>query len=107
MGTKWRRHNVVDLLRAESLLIGDGYRAKNDELSTSGVPFARAGNINDGFRFRDADYFPHENLHRVGNKVSQPGDVVFTSKGTCVRLALCSRVRPLCWYTPQLCFSLV
>src|SRR5260370_11311002 len=104
MGTKWRRHNVVDLLRAESLLIGDGYRAKNDEISTSGVPFARAGNINDGFRFRDADYFPHENLHRVGNKVSQPGDVVFTSKGTVGRFALVRPATARFVYSPQLCF---
>ncbi len=80
--SQWKRFSVADLIADRKLGIGDGYRAKNDELTSHGVPFARAGNINCGFQFSDADHFPKENLSRVGNKVSQPGDVVFTSKGT-------------------------
>ena len=37
----------------------------------------------------DADRFPELDLGKVGDKVSQPGDVVFTSKGTVGRLAVC------------------
>ena len=104
MGADQRRHNVENLLADGKLLIGDGYRAKNDELTTSGIPFARAGNINDGFRFQDADYFPHERLDRVGNKISEPGDVVFTSKGSVGRFALVRPSTQRFVYSPQLCF---
>ena len=82
MAGEWRMLQVSALIERGALVVGDGYRAKNDELSSHGLPFARAGNINDGFRFDDADHFPEERIERVGNKVSQPGDVVFTSKGT-------------------------
>jgi restriction endonuclease S subunit len=104
MGGDLQVFQVEDLIASGKLLIGDGYRAKNDELSTSGLPFARAGNINDGFRFEDADRFPRENLHRVGNKVSRPGDVVFTSKGTVGRFALVQPGTEAFVYSPQLCF---
>ena len=78
---------VADLITQFALLINDGYRAKNEELTLTGLPFARAGNIDAGFQFADADCFPEQSLARVGNKVSQPGDVVFTSKGTVGRFA--------------------
>jgi type I restriction enzyme S subunit len=52
------------------LFIGDGYRAKNTELSLAGLPFARAGNIDSGFDFHGADNFPEENLSRVGLQLS-------------------------------------
>ena len=104
MAGEWTRHEVKDLIDAGKLVIGDGYRAKNSELTRTGLPFARAGNINDGFRFRDADYFPERDLARVGNKVSKPGDVVFTSKGTVGRFAFVRPTMPRFVYSPQLCF---
>lgn len=97
-------HEVSNLLAEGKLLIGDGYRAKNEELASMGLPFARAGNINNGFHFRDADRFPEGNLSRVGKKVSQPGDVVFTSKGTVGRFAFVRDNTPRFVYSPQLCF---
>lgn len=103
-GKKWQRYEVSDLIGEGKLVVGDGYRAKNEELSSKGLPFARAGNINDGFRFEDADYFPDLELARVGNKVSQPGDVVFTSKGTVGRFAFVRPGIPRFVYSPQLCF---
>lgn len=93
-----------DLIAEGKLSIGDGYRAKNSELSTSGLPFARAGNIDGGFHFEDADRFPEVNLGKVGDKVSQPGDVVFTSKGTVGRLAFVRATTPRFVYAPQLCY---
>ncbi|MBI4332810.1 MAG: restriction endonuclease subunit S [Chloroflexi bacterium] len=57
-----------------------------------------------GFHFADADHFPEENLQRVGNKVSEPGDVVFTSKGTVGRFGFVRPDTPRFVYSPQLCF---
>lgn len=99
-----RRIQVQNLIDNGKLLIGDGYRAKNNELSTYGLPFARAGNINNGFHFKDTDRFPHESIHRVGTKISQAGDVVFTSKGTVGRFALVRPDTERFVYSPQLCF---
>jgi len=101
---EWTRYSVADLIGAKQLVIGDGYRAKNEELSSTGLPFARAGNIDDGFHFSDADHFPERNVSRIGNKVSQPGDVVFTSKGTVGRFAFVREDTPRFVYSPQLCF---
>jgi type I restriction enzyme S subunit len=104
MALEWRRHEVKALIEGGSLVIGDGYRAKNDELGSSGLPFARAGNVNGGFRFDDADRFPASDLERVGNKISQPGDVVFTSKGTVGRFGFVRVDTPRFVYSPQLCY---
>ena len=100
----WKRRDVRDLIRDGVLVVGDGYRAKNSELSGSGLPFARAGNIADGFRFSGADRFPEDGLPRVGDKTSRPGDVVFTSKGTVGRFAFVRRNTERFVYSPQLCF---
>jgi type I restriction enzyme S subunit len=104
MACEWRSYEVSDLLSDGKLAVGDGYRAKNSELSRTGLPFARAGNINNGFQFADADHFPTTALARVGNKVSQAGDVVFTSKGTVGRFAFVREDTPRFVYSPQLCF---
>lgn len=96
--------DVADLIAAGTLFVGDGYRAKNSELSPVGIPFARAGNIDTGFHFEGADHFPLQDLERVGNKVSRPGDVVFTSKGTVGRLAFVQPRVQRFVYSPQLCF---
>ena len=104
MAGAWKRYQVATLIESGALVVGDGYRAKNSELTSSGLPFARVSNINAGFFFKDADYFPEENLRLVGNKVSQPGDVVFTSKGTVGRFGFVSSDTPRFVYSPQLCF---
>ncbi len=96
--------STSELIARGLLAIGDGYRAKNTELARKGIPFARAGNIEGGFSFREADLFPLEDLHRVGSKVSQTGDVVFTSKGTVGRFAFVKSETPRFVYSPQLCF---
>ena len=101
----WPSHSTGDLIAQGILSIGDGYRARNAELSVTGLPFARAGNIIDGgFEFDDADRFPENDLAKVGSKVSQPSDVVFTSKGTVGRLAFVRETTPRFVYAPQLCF---
>lgn len=86
------------------LVIGDGYRAKRSELRPTGLPFARAGNIDGGFRFKDCEYMGADGVRAAGDKVSRPLDSVFTSKGTVGRLALVSKSTPTFVYAPQLCF---
>ena len=100
----WRECTVRELLDSGSLEIGDGYRAKNSELTNSGLPFARVGNVRNRFQFEDADCFPTENLDRARNKTSMPGDVVFTSKGTVGRFAFVCKHTSRFVYSPQLCF---
>lgn len=104
MAGKWPLYDVRALIDANMIAIGDGYRAKNAEFSPNGVPFARAGNINNGFQFSGADHFPEEDLQKIGDKTSQTGDVVFTSKGTVGRFAFVKDDTPRFVYSPQLCF---
>ena len=58
IASEWRKYDVSALIHDEALVIGDGYRARNAELSNAGLPFARAGNIRNGFQFSDAECFP-------------------------------------------------
>lgn len=95
---------VQDLVDRDILEINDGYRAKNSELGQPGLPFARAGNVNDGFHFEDADLLHKSNVPKAGTKVSRAGDVVFTSKGTVGRFAWVRPETPAFVYSPQLCF---
>jgi type I restriction enzyme S subunit len=104
MASEWKVWEISELIACGLLDVGDGYRAKNDELGTSGLPFARAGNINGGFNFSAADRFPAANLSKVGNKVSRPADVVFTSKGTVGRFAFVAPRTEQFVYSPQLCY---
>lgn len=97
-------YTTTELASAGALTIGDGYRAKNSELSPEGIPFARAGNIDNGFHFDGADRFPESDLHRVGEKISRAGDVVFTSKGTVGRFAFVREETPRFVFAPQLCY---
>jgi len=99
-----KTYKTSDLIHTNVLEIGDGYRAKNSELAEEGLPFARAGTINNGFNFLNADRFPHDRLEDVGGKVSLPGDVVFTSKGTVGRIAFVRCTTPRFVYSPQLCY---
>src|SRR5947209_17564435 len=44
------------------------------------------------------------NVSRAGSKISRPGDVVFTSKGTVGRFAYVKPNTPKFVYSPQLCY---
>lgn len=99
--TTW---NTADLIRERVLDIGDGYRAKNDEMGSEGLPFARAGNIDGGFHLDSADILDQRNVPKAGQKISQSGDVVFTSKGTVGRFAFVKDDTPTFVYSPQLCY---
>jgi len=102
--SRWRETTTAKLIDSKVLKIGDGYRAKNSELVSEGLPFARAGNINNGFRFSDADCLPNHYTDIVGDKASMPGDTVFTSKGTVGRFGFVTDRTIKFIYSPQLCF---
>ena len=101
---QWTTWHNAQLIENSILEIGDGYRAKNNELGLVGLPFARAGNIDNGFHFEDADLLDEVNVHKAGSKISRPGDVVFTSKGTVGRFAFVRPETPKFVYSPQLCY---
>lgn len=108
----WFRENENDLgsatieslLRAGVLAIGDGYRAKNDELVGPGLPFIRAGELKSGFNVDAADILNQNSVARANDKRSRTGDVAFTSKGTIGRFARVTRHTPELVYSPQICF---
>jgi type I restriction enzyme S subunit len=100
----WRLVLVGELIDRRQLIVNDGYRAKNIELGDEGLPFARAGNVRDGFHLADADRLSSKNVRRAGAKVSESDDVVFTSKGTVGRFAFVRGDTPRFAYSPQLCF---
>jgi type I restriction enzyme S subunit len=102
--SEWIEVTTTKLIADNILRIGDGYRAKNSELSTEGFPFARAGNINNGFQFSGADCLPLDYLEVVGDKISRSGDTVFTSKGTVGRFGFVNSKTPQFVYSPQLCY---
>lgn len=104
MSSERHTHSVAKLIEDNILTIGDGYRAKNVELASTGIPFARVANIDGGFNFAEADLFPLDGLYKVGEKISRPGDVVLTSKGTVGRFAFVREGTPKFVYSPQLSY---
>ena len=99
-----RQETALDLAALGVLQVGDGYRAKNTELGDSGVPFARAGNIKNGFAFDGADHLQASSARLAGDKLFRPLDIVFTSKGTVGRFAFVAPEMDVFAYSPQLCF---
>ena len=100
----WKPIAVKELIAAGILEIGDGYRAKNSELDTTGLPFARAGNINNGFLFDDADLLSLKSVLKAREKVSCVNDCVITTKGTFGRVGYVRFNTRQFVYSPQLCY---
>jgi type I restriction enzyme S subunit len=104
MPARWTTWNNEQLIAEGVLEIGDGYRAKNSEMGSIGLPFARAGNIDNGFHLENADILHEISVRKAGDKLSRPGDIVFTSKGTVGRFAFVKPATPRFVYSPQLCY---
>jgi type I restriction enzyme S subunit len=104
MNDDWIADSTTRLIEAGILTIGDGYRAKNSELAPEGLPFARAADIDGGVHLDGADRLGFPGVERAGEKVSCPGDTVFTSKGTVGRFAFVESSAPPFVYSPQLCY---
>jgi type I restriction enzyme S subunit len=94
-----------ELAKKGFLEFGDGYRTKQSELGKPGLPILRVAEVLDG-RIRPGftDYVHNDYRYAMGNKISQPGDVVLTTKGTIGRVALIPKEAPTFTYSPQVCF---
>ncbi|MBA4147638.1 MAG: restriction endonuclease subunit S [Verrucomicrobia bacterium] len=96
---------VENLIDERTLIIGDGYRAKNSEFGSGGIPFVRAGNLKlDGFDLDGAEILSARSVTAAGHKIGQIGDVAFTSKGTVGRITRVSAKTGSFVYSPQVCF---
>ena len=72
---------MADLIAAGTLVVNDGYRAKNSELADTGIPFLRAGNVTAvGLVLDDADMVPPDVVKRAGFKVARPWDTLSRRK---------------------------
>lgn len=94
-----------DLIAQASLVIGDGYRAKNSEFKPNGgLPFVRVGDVGTSVQTEGLDELPVDERHRYEPKVSQPDDCLITMKGTVGRVARVRHgTRPFV-YSPQIAF---
>jgi type I restriction enzyme S subunit len=72
------RRTISDLIDQKVMVIGDGYRAKNSEFGTPGLPFIRAGELDNGFDTDHADCLADASVALARDKVSRVGDVAFT-----------------------------
>lgn len=79
---KVKQRQFDALVRAGTLEIGDGYRAKNAELGGDGLIFLRSAYLQDhGFVLSNPDRFQSTDVSTFGPKVSSLNDVVITTKG--------------------------
>lgn len=102
----WQSYSFADLIDQGVLLVGDGYRAKLEELGGSGPLFLRAGHVTDShIDFANVDRFHDELEPKVRGKMSQPGDVVITTKGNSTgRVTYVTPELPPFVYSPHLSF---
>jgi type I restriction enzyme S subunit len=103
----WAIRRSGDLVSEGVLDIGDGYRAKNSEMTGTddGFPFVRVGNLRDGWlSLEGCDRLPDEYRARLRSKVSRSGDVVISMKGTVGRHVLIHDWDGEMAYSPQVSF---
>jgi type I restriction enzyme S subunit len=95
-----------ELIDQGVLEIGDGYRAKNNELGGNGLIFLRAGHVKDThIDFDGVDHFKVIDKSRFKGKMSHLGDVVVTTKGNSTgRIAFVTSGMPEFVYSPHLSF---
>ncbi len=94
-----------ELAQAGLLELGDGYRTKQSEHGSPGLPILRVAEVLDGkISPRFEDYVRDTFRSTMGVKISQPHDIVLTTKGTVGRVAIMPADAPEFVYSPQLCF---
>lgn len=104
--SKYEVTSFAQLISEGALEIGDGYRAKNEELGGNGLIFLRAGHVtNTHIDFDGVERFREELEPRVRSKVSQVGDAVITTKGNSTgRTAFVTEAMPPFVYSPHLSY---
>lgn len=94
-----------ELAAARQIEISDGYRTKKSEHDYPGIPILRVSEVS-GSRITPSfsDFVSDEFRRQMGNKISCPGDVILTTKGTVGRTAMMPRGEQEFVYSPQICF---
>lgn len=98
--------SIQALAKASLLEFSDGYRTRTDELGDIGFRILRVGEVQDGFIVEPADpeYVREEFRATIRSKLSRPGDIVVTTKGTVGRRAWVTTEFAGCVYSPQVCY---
>jgi type I restriction enzyme S subunit len=107
MAGEWvEKTTFAKLVDEGTLEIGDGYRAKNEELGGDGPIFLRAGHVTDShIDFSGVERFRAELEPRLRSKLSRPGDAVVTTKGNSTgRTTFVSPTMPSFVYSPHLSY---
>ena len=106
MSSEWVTKSFSELIEKDQLEIGDGYRAKNDELGGSGLIFLRAGHLKDThIDFEGVDHFRSTDETKFGQKISRDGDVLITTKGNSTgRIACVTKSMPKFVYSPHVSY---
>jgi type I restriction enzyme S subunit len=107
MAGEWvEKATFAELIDEGALEIGDGYRAKNEELGGDGPMFLRAGHVTDSrIDFSGVERFQAELEPRVRSKLSMPGDAVVTTKGNSTgRTTFVTPAMPRFVYSPHLSY---
>jgi len=100
-----RTATLGDLAKSGYLEIGDGYRTKRSEHGTPGLPILRVAEVQDGrIEPEFADFVSERYRSAMGPKVSRPGDVILTTKGTVGRAAIMPADSRSFVYSPQVCY---
>lgn len=88
------------------LAVGDGYRAKLEELGGSGPIFLRAGKLSSGgIDWTSPERFLDELAEKVASKMGHAGDTVITTKGNSVgRAGFIRAGSPAFVYSPHLSY---
>ncbi|MFJ8232574.1 restriction endonuclease subunit S [Streptomyces sp. NPDC094448] len=96
---------IAQLMHQGSLTFGDGYRTKKSEHGRPGLPILRVAEVHNGFiRPEFSDYVSDSYRSAMSAKISQPGDIVLTTKGTVGRVAIIPDGSPQFVYSPQVCY---
>jgi len=100
------RTSFGQLISDGALEIGDGYRARHEELGGDGLIFLRAGHVTDThIDFEGVERFHNELESRVRSKISQVGDAVVTTKGNSTgRTTFVTALMPPFVYSPHLSY---
>ena len=105
-GDRFHRTTFAELISEGGLEIGDGYRAKNEELGGDGLMFLRAGHVTDThIDFAGVERFHAELEPRLRSKLAKPGDAVITTKGNSTgRTTFVTSSMPPFVYSPHLSY---
>ncbi|MFF2816432.1 restriction endonuclease subunit S [Kitasatospora cineracea] len=100
-----RQWTLKELALAGELEFGDGYRTKRSEMGPSGFPILRVAEVLDGkIAPAYSEFIRPEFRTSMKHKVSHPGDIVLTTKGTVGRVAVIPKGSVEFSYSPQVCY---